>query len=107
MISKKLFIEIIHNIQKQNIVDYEISKSLEKVCGSRILFNTENLIYNSLYEMLGEIFNDEESDYIGWWLFEDTEKIIYIDNKEVGIKTSEQLYDFLITYNLKNSFTNK
>lgn len=97
MISKKLFVEILTNIQKQNEIDHEISKALEKVCGDWVLFNTENLIYSSLSNLLSEIFNDEANDYIGWWLYEDVNKIIYVDDIEIEVKTPEQLYDFLVS----------
>lgn len=94
MISKKNFVRIIKNIQEQHKIDLEISDALQKVCGSYVIFNTENLIYNSLHQLLEEVFNDE--DYIGWWLYENVDKKIYIDEEVIDVSTPERFYDFLI-----------
>ena len=95
MITKELFIEIIENIKKQNAVDDEISTALEKVCGSYVIFNTENLIYSSLYKLLEEVFKDK-GDWIQWWLYEDVEKKAWIGEEEIILENVEQLYDILI-----------
>ena len=95
MISKELFVQIINNIQEQEKIDTEFSKALETVCDSYCLYGTKNKIYSSLLLLLKEIFKDSE-DYIGWWLYEDVPKIIYINKKKRKVNTLELLYDFLI-----------
>lgn len=96
MITKEVFIEIINKIQHQEQIDQEISKSLEKVCGSWVLFNCENYIYSALFDLLKETFNDTE-DWIGWWLYETAEKKIWEkDGTERNLAKVEDLYDFLI-----------
>ena len=95
MISKELFVQIINNIQIQEKIDNNFGKSLETVCDSYCLYGTKNKIYSSLLLLLKEIFKDSE-DYIGWWLYEDVPKIIYINKKKRKVNTLELLYDFLI-----------
>jgi len=95
MISKELFVQIINNIQIQEKIDNEFAKALETVCDSYCLYGTKNKIYSSLLLLLKEIFKDSE-DYIGWWLYEDVPKIIYINKKKRKVNTLELLYDFLI-----------
>jgi hypothetical protein len=96
MLSKKLFVEIINNIQEQDKVDNAFGKSLETVCDSWCIYGTKNKIYNSVWILLKEIFNDTD-DWISWWVYEDVKKeITYKNGKIILLDTSEKLYDFLI-----------
>jgi hypothetical protein len=51
---------------------------------------------------LEDVFNDK-CNYIDWWLYEDVEKVIYENDKQIKVKTIRQLYDFL----MKNKGDNK
>jgi hypothetical protein len=96
MITKESFIKIMDNIQKQREVDDEISTALEKVCGSYVIFNTENLMYKSLHDLLNEVFKDKGT-WIEWWLYENVDKKCYLeDGKSIDLSRVEDLYDFLI-----------
>ena len=46
---------------------------------------------------LNQITNDEGSDLIYWWLFEDTEKELYDDDQNVIAKLTDEatLYDYM------------
>jgi len=49
-----------------------------------------------LFKLLKEIIDPYE--YISWWLYEDVEKAVWLEDGKVEIRldTVEQLYDFLI-----------
>jgi len=96
MIDKETFIKIIDNIKVQEKIDDALGKALETVCDSYCLYGTKNKMYESLFLLLKEMFNDKD-DWIGWWLYENVDKkITYKNGKSVTIKTAEQLYKFLI-----------
>ena len=95
MISKELFVQIINNIQIQEKIDNNFGKSLETVCDSYCLYGTKNKIYSSLLLLLKEIFNDK-SDWIDWWIYENVDKVVYINKKKRKVHTPELLYYFLI-----------
>ena len=95
MISKETFVKIIKNIQEQDQIDNSFGKALETVCDSYCIYGTKNKIYSSLFILLQEIFNDKDA-YISWWIYEDVEKVVYINKKKKSLKTPQRLYDFLI-----------
>jgi len=111
MITKEVFIKIMGQIQKQDKIDKEVSKSLELVCDSWVMFNTKNLKYDALLHLLKEIFNDE-GEWIGWWLYETCSKKVIYRNIHTGkdveddLTEVEDLYDFLIKNKIENDEVN-
>lgn len=96
MITKKLFCEILENIQLQNSIDEQVSKSLETISDTWVMINSNNKIYKVLFTLLEEVMNDN-GDWISWWLYEDVDKVVTFNNGEkIIVKTPEQLYDFLV-----------
>lgn len=102
MITKEQFIEIIEDVKKQFKLDEDLGKAIEKMSGSWVNFNTENLIYASLFKLLKITF-DDGADWIDWWLWEDVEKVVhYTDSQEEkDISDVGDFYDFLITIHEK------
>ena len=41
----------------------------------------------------------EDTNLLDWWLYEDVEKIIYIDDKPVKVETLDELWDYIQNYN--------
>lgn len=101
MISKSKFIQIMTNIQRQGEIDHKVSEALELVSDTYVMFGTKNLMYDSLHSLLKEVMNDKD-EFISWWLYEDVEKVITIqDNKgtkKINVDTLGKLYDYLIEY---------
>jgi len=95
MITKEMFIKYINTIKEQGKIDNDIDKALGKVCGSYVMYNTENKIYGAFNELLRTVMNDK-GDYISWWLYENVEKIVWEKDKTWHLDTVEDLYDFLI-----------
>lgn len=78
MLSKEVFCDVIEKIQKQDIIDESVSRSLELVCDSWVLFNSKNNKYDALNIVFKEAMEDKY-DLISWWLYEDVDKFIYIE----------------------------
>lgn len=95
MISKKLFVEALNNIRKQEDRIGKIENALEEIMMSSPILDVDNLYLKSLLDILKYEFKDKE-DYIDWWLWEDVEKIIYVDDKTIDVTAPEDLYDFLM-----------
>lgn len=105
IITREEFCKIINNIQSQKQKENKLSDAVEQFIDGWFVLN-ESFYEKELYFLLKKIFNDK-NDYIGWWLFEDVEKIIYINNgrnskssksneNKIVLNTPEKLYDFLI-----------
>lgn len=96
MITKELFINVINNIRKQEKRVDKFSKALSTICDGHPVFDTNNLYLKSLLDVLKATFDDQD-DYITWWLWEDVEKKVWLeDQTEIDLSTPEQLYDFLV-----------
>lgn len=69
-----------------NIIDLDLAIStLEKTIPT-ILVDDKNDRYESI------------SGYVGWWLYEHVDKVIYVDNKEINVESLEDFVNFLIEY---------
>ena len=102
MISKKLFIKTIENIQKQREKVSRFNDALDEICDGWPIFDTNNLYLESLLDILKEIFHDD-NDWIEWWLYEEVEKKVwYDDGTEIDIAEPEDFYNFLIQNMIEN-----
>lgn len=94
----KMFKKIINTIKKHRKWQDKCTDFFEKnFCTDTWAFVT---IGNDLIELLMEILKNEFNDkdgWIGWWLYEDVEKIIYYPDETMeNIEKIEDFYNFLI-----------
>lgn len=105
MIRKDDFVNSINALLKQAERDEDVNEALNVICNNEHSFcvaETSIIVTTALLDLLRNLINDED-DYIGWWLYEDVDKIITdaFGNK-IEIDTPEKLYDFLVN-NYKQS----
>lgn len=55
--------------------------------------NSIDIIFDS---WLGTITNDEGADLVYWWLFEDVEKVITVDNEDINVADLEEFVKYLV-----------
>jgi hypothetical protein len=95
-IKKELFCEIIELTQKQEKRDEEISEAMSNYTNSFVSFG-HTTVKEALMRLLREVMGDTD-DFIGWWLYEDVEKKVWLkDGTEISLLTVGELYDFLCT----------
>ena len=92
MITKKMFVkgcdkmleymEHVDELQHEFNIDLTETKSFESV---GIMFDL--LIYSN--------FNEEASDLVMWWMFEDAPKEIEVDGKTIDLETLDNLWEYL------------
>lgn len=106
MITLEQFKKIISAIKEQNEIDQEVSKSLEKLCDSWVMFQCKNKVYPLVTILLKEVFNDR-GDWINYWMWDCDFGKKYgrgkgelcareKSGKYIDIKTIEKLYKYLI-----------
>ena len=101
--SKELFVEILQNLQQESDT---LSDLYEKY---RIDFIDCDWIRNdiSVIKLLEFIFDDEETDWIGWWCWEkdfgrdNNIDAFSITDNIIPLDTPEEFYNFLIE-NMEN-----
>lgn len=99
MLKRETFVDAISKIKKHE----ELMERLDSVCwefGSfRPSLDFGNFHLQALLEVLKEAMQDEY-DYIGWWLYESTDHIVFWEEngQKVSADLSEvnALYDFLV-----------
>ena len=87
------FKTIIENLQEFN----KLSDNLRREYSIDI---TESFIGEALYRIfdtfISVIFTEEGEDLIFWWLYEDINKVIHTDDKEINIENIVDLYTYLV-----------
>ena len=107
MITFDLFDKIITAIKEQDDIDRKVDDALELLCDSWVMMNTKNKKYWALGELLKVVMNDKD-DFIGWWLYEDVEKEVTLENnKKINLSTTKSLYEYLIQYYKEKNEENK
>jgi len=75
----------------------------------RDILNTESELYNTpgvLFDTyIYTIFNDEGSDLVFWWIYEDVDKIIYEDSGETDVNKLDDFLNYLYKHQ-KDYFKN-
>jgi hypothetical protein len=96
LLSKETFCKIISLIQEQDQINSEVNEALEKVCDSWVMYGHKDKYRQALDLLLKEIIDDDFGS-ISWWLYEEVEKKVFKnDGTVLELKTSEDLYDFLV-----------
>lgn len=100
MLSKQMFIDAITAIQKHSAIMDELQIPLRKLGDFPLSLDMDSIHRTALLQVLKEVTGDE-SDWIGWWLYEDVPKIVEWeeDGQEVKADLTEvgALYDFLLS----------
>ena len=95
-ISKATFVKTLQNIQKHLSEEEAFSDSIAKYFSCYPPVRERDYALTAIFQVLKEII--DPYDYVLWWLFEDVEKKVWIDDKELDVSTPEKLYDFLTNY---------
>lgn len=102
MISKELFVKTMQRLEKIDFQMEEVDEALHSLCSDFGGFYISEALEIPL-AILREIFNDAETDWLGYFCFErkflhDT-KLGYVrdeNDNPIDLSTWEKIYDFLI-----------
>ena len=89
------FKEILEKIQKHEQERDIISNIMVKGSTGFIDFGID--ILDEFVKILEKLMNDEKTQWISWWLWEDVNKVIYLkkENYNYDVTTPEDLYYYL------------
>ena len=98
MLSKELFIEAMNAIVQHREILEEIREPLRQLGGLGVNLDIDSLHRMALLKVLQEATGDD-SDWIGWWLYEDVPKVVEWEEDDELVKADitevGALYDFL------------
>ena len=93
MLNQRDFVSFIKAIKKEEKRLYEIGRNLESLGDGFIVI--ENPLIESIVKFL-ETAMEDDCNYINWWLFEDIDKKVWLeDGTEIDLSTPQKLYKFL------------
>lgn len=99
-IKKETFVKTIELIQKQEEINFAISKAMDPICeGNGFFYDGGRYYSKALLMVLSEVMNDKKDSWIEWWLYENGREAWDKDGNKITLETPEQLYDHLL--NLK------
>ena len=100
MISKNRFVEIINQVIEFHKAERQLNDIIRVFCSdcSSTCFDRYEAI---VFDLLQDIFEDNEKDWIGYALYElddfkRGDKYVKIDGESVWFRNAEDLYDVLI-----------
>lgn len=102
IISPEIFSNVIKKIKEADKKSHELSKALESyLCTSSYCYvDMHAELQETLIKLLYEVFKvSEKEDVIGWWLYEDVNKVYYYpDGFELKLETVDELYNYLVNH---------
>lgn len=94
-INKEQFIRAISQIQNLHSQQDTLNKLIDKLTDGLSVVDIGNYVVEELIDMININLELEDKDLIGWWLYEDVEKIIYVDDKSIKVETLDELWEFI------------
>ena len=98
IISREEFTKTIRLIQNFTSHQDTISALIEKITDGYCVVTVGNYLIDKIVDLLNLNMGIKDRDLIYWWLYEDVDKTIWIDNEEIKVETLDQLYDYIIKH---------
>lgn len=92
--TKEQFIKRMNLIQNFQSEQQTLSVLIDKITDGHNVVTIGNYLVSEMINMIEEDL--DYRDILGWWLYEDVEKVIYDKDKEISVRTLEELYDYII-----------
>ena len=94
--TKEQFIKRMSLIQNFHSEQKTLSVLIKKITDGYPVVTIGDYIINELLDMIEEDLHIKDKDLLSWWLYEDVDKVIYDNEKEISVRTLEELYDYII-----------
>ena len=94
--SKEQFVKRMSLIQNFHSEQDTLSVLIGKLSDGYSVVTMGNYLVNGYLDMIEENLDIFKDDWLTWWLYEDVEKVVYEDDKEISVRTLGELYDFLV-----------
>lgn len=98
-INKDQFTKAMSQIQNLHSQQDTINILIDKLTNGFSVVDIGSCVVEELIDMININLELEDTNLLDWWLYEDVEKIIYIDDKPVKVETLDELWDYIQNYN--------
>lgn len=91
--TKEHFLKRVNLIQNFHSEQETLSVLIGKITDGHNVVTIGNYLVSEMINMIEEDLGYR--DILGWWLYEDVDKVIYDGDKEISVRTLEELYDYI------------
>lgn len=92
--TKEQFIKRMNLIQNFQSEQQTLSVLIDKITDGYSIVTIGDYLVDEIINMIEEDLG--YNDILAWWLYEDVDKVIYDNEKEISVRTLEELYDYMI-----------
>ena len=94
--NKERFIKRIRLIQNFMSEQDTLQALIEKITNGHSVVDIGSYLITEMISMIVEMMDIKDEDFLFWWFFEDVDKVLYDGDKEISVRTVEELYDYLV-----------
>jgi len=92
--TKEQFVKRMNLIQNFHSEQQTLAGLIDKITDGYNVVTIGDYLVSELINMIEEDL--DYKDILGWWFYEDVDKVIYYKEKEISVRTLEELYDYMI-----------
>ncbi len=100
MMTKEQFVKRIGLIQNFHSEQQTLNVLIDKLVDGRPVVTIGDYLVTEITDMIAEAMELKDRELISWWLYEDVKKVIYVDGEEISVKTPEELYDYILKFEI-------
>jgi hypothetical protein len=99
MMTKEQFIKRMSLIQNFHSQQNTVSKLITAISDGFAVVDIGDYLVSEILDIIIEDLQIKDKDLLGWWLYDTNDKVIYYkdNDKEISVRTLEELYDYLIS----------
>jgi len=97
--TKDQFIKVMSQIQNFQSQQETINQLIDKITDGFAIVDVGNYLIDELIKMISLNLEITDEDLLFWWLYEDVNKTIHVDDKSIKVETLDELWDYIQNYN--------
>ena len=95
--TKEQFVKRMALIQNFQSEQETLSALLNKITDGYNVVTIGDYLVDELLKIIeDDLGMDKDDELLIWWLYEDVDKVIYHGDKEISVRTLEELYDYIV-----------
>ena len=100
MRTKELFVRRMSLLQNYFSEQETLGVLIRKLTDGHPIVTIGDYLVAEYLTMISEAMGIEDDSLLSWWLWENVEKVIYVDGREISVRTLDELYDYIIKEDL-------
>jgi hypothetical protein len=99
--TKEQFIKCMQLIQNFHSEQETLAALISKICDAHPVVTIGDYLIDEMINIINKSLHIENDDLLWWWLYENVDKVMYDGDKEISVRTLEELYGYIVSVNKK------